>query len=46
MTIGPVQLDGYLFVAATPEETFVDGEIEVFGLIQDTFRMVITEQMM
>ena len=46
MNIGPVHVTGLLFVATPPEETFVEGEIEVLGLIQETFRMVITEEMM
>jgi hypothetical protein len=37
---------GLLFVAAPPVETFIEGEIEVFGILQESFRMVITEQMM
>jgi hypothetical protein len=46
MSIGPVHVTGLLFVATPPEETFVEGEIEVLGLIQETFRMVTTEEMM
>lgn len=44
--IGPVHVTGLMFVAAPPVETFAEGEIEVLGLIQEAFRMVITEQMM
>jgi hypothetical protein len=46
MNIGPVHVTGLLFVAVPPVETFVEGEIEVLGLIQEAFRMVITERMM
>lgn len=46
ITIGPVQMDGYLFVAAPPEETIVEGEITVLGFVQATIKMVATQQMM
>jgi hypothetical protein len=44
ITIGPVHMKGYLFVAAPPVETYVEGQVDVLGLIQADIRMLVTEQ--
>lgn len=34
ITIGPVQMDGYLFIADPPEGSFIEGRVSVLGMIE------------
>jgi hypothetical protein len=44
LNLGPVHVTGWLFVAAPPMESFVEGELAVLGIVQKAFRLVITEK--
>jgi len=43
MNLGPLQVDGFLFVADPPEASFIDAKASVLGIVQVEFRAYVDE---